>query len=88
MRGGADLRPRRSPIRLMVTFPGVGETLRFDADPMALPDTRDGLAERFETACRRAGIRWVPGVIRDGDLDIRAAIDTHADLVIDAAPPT
>lgn len=79
-------RPRRSPISLVITFPGGGETLRFDADPVALPDTFDGIAERFEAACRRSGIRWVSGIIRDGDLEIRAAIDTHADLVIAAAP--
>lgn len=87
MRGGVDPRPRRAPIRLTVTFPGGGETLRFDADPVPLPGTFGGIAERFEAACRRSGIRWVSGVIRAGDLEIRAAIDTHADLVIEAAPP-
>lgn len=86
MSADADLRPRRSPIRLIVAFPGLAVPLRFDADPMALPDTRDGTAERFEAAVRRAGVRWVSGTFFDGGREIRAALDTHADLVIEAAP--
>lgn len=57
------LRPRASPIRLLITFVGGNGPVRFDADPIPLPDTREGVAERFAAAAR--SLQWIAGTIYD-----------------------